>query len=58
MKRVMEPSVDMRRIVGSHDILFICLDTLRYDAAVCEEQADGTPALDRYGPWRKCQARS
>ncbi len=56
MKGLAEPSVDMRRIVGSHDILFICLDTLRYDAAVCEEQAGGTPALDWYGPWRKCQA--
>ncbi len=27
------PLVDMRTIVGSHDILFITLDTLRYDAA-------------------------
>lgn len=52
----MRPSVDMRKIVGSHDILFICLDTLRYDAAVQEERAQGTPVLARYGPWEKCQA--
>lgn len=52
----MRTSVDMARIVGSHDILFICLDTLRYDAAVQEEQAEGTPVLNRYGRWKKCQA--
>ena len=34
------PSVDMKRVVGSQDILFICLDTLRYDAA-SEEEARG-----------------
>ena len=27
-------SVDMEQVVGKCDILFICLDTLRYDAAV------------------------
>ncbi len=33
------PIVDMHTIVGSHDILFITLDTLRYDAAqTCFEQ--------------------
>lgn len=25
-----EASIDMEQIVGNHDILFICLDTLRY----------------------------
>lgn len=33
-----ECSVDMNRVAGSCDILFICLDTLRYDAATAEEK--------------------
>jgi len=49
-------AVDMDQIVGSHDILFICLDTLRYDVAAKEEEAGGTPVLNRYGSWEKCQA--
>lgn len=48
--------VDMNRIVGTHDILFICLDTLRYDVAWEEEQKNTTPVLNRYGSWEKCQA--
>jgi hypothetical protein len=28
------PVTDMRAIVGSHDILLVTLDTLRYDVAV------------------------
>lgn len=51
-----ETSVDMSKIVGSHDIIFLCLDTLRYDAAVEEEQNGGTPILNRYGAWEKRQA--
>lgn len=51
-----ECSVDMTRVVGSCDILFICLDTLRYDAAIAEEQNGGTPVLNRYGSWEKRQA--
>ncbi len=51
-----EPSVDMNRIVGVMDILFICLDTLRYDVAVREAQRGNTPVLEGYGPWEKCQA--
>ena len=49
-------SVDMNEVVGKKDILFICLDTLRYDAAIQEEAAGRTPVLNRYGPWVKCQA--
>lgn len=49
-------SVNMKQVVGTADILFICLDALRYDAAVQEEEAGTTPVLNRYGPWRKCQA--
>lgn len=50
------PSVDMAQVVGKQDILFVCLDTLRYDAAVEEEERGGTPVLNRYGSWEKCQA--
>ena len=49
-------SVDMEQVVGKCDILFICLDTLRYDAAVAEEKGGGTPVLNRYGAWEKRQA--
>lgn len=51
-----ETSVDMNQIVGSKDILFICLDTLRYDIAVREEECNNTPVLNRYGLWEKRQA--
>lgn len=51
-----KPSVDMKQVVGTQDILLICLDTLRYDAAVCEEAAGNTPVLGRYGSWEKRQA--
>ena len=50
------PSVDMAQVVGKQDILFVCLDTLRYDAAVEEEERGGTPVLNHYGSWEKCQA--
>ncbi len=51
-----ENSFDMNKIVGSHHILFLCLDSLRYDVAYEEQQSGGTPVLNRYGTWRKCQA--
>lgn len=50
------PSVDMNQVVGVSDILFICLDTLRYDAAVQEEKSGSTSVLNRYGSWEKRQA--
>ena len=49
-------SVDMTQVVGNCDILFVCLDTLRYDAAIAEEKSGGTPVLNGYGPWEKRQA--
>lgn len=55
MEKIMQ-TMDMNKIVGSHDVLFICLDTLRYDVAYKEQEEDGTPVLNRYGKWRKCQA--
>lgn len=51
-----KPSVDMTKVVGNSDILFVCLDTLRYDVAVQEEISGGTPVLNQYGHWQKCQA--
>ncbi len=48
--------VDMGKVVGSMDILFLCLDALRYDAAAGEEASGATPVLNRYGAWQKCQA--
>lgn len=47
---------DMKEIVGSKDILFLCIDCLRYDVAHQEEENGGTPVLNRYGKWRKCHA--
>lgn len=49
-------TVDMNTIVGSYNILFICMDSLRYDVAAAEEKSGGTPVLNEYGQWRKCQA--
>jgi hypothetical protein len=39
---------DMNRIVGSHDVVFITLDTLRYDAAQLEWREGRLPHLARY----------
>lgn len=55
-KEMPQPSVDMNSVVGTSDILFICLDTLRYDVAVQEEAKGTIPVLNRYGVWEKCQA--
>ncbi|CAM4509352.1 STM4013/SEN3800 family hydrolase [Paenibacillus xylanexedens] len=42
---------DMNTIVGSHDLLMITLDTLRYDVAKLEEE--NCPNLCGSGPWEK-----
>ena len=31
------PDMDMNRVVGTHDILMLCFDTLRYDVSKAEE---------------------
>ncbi len=49
-------AVDMSTVVGKKDILFLCFDTLRYDAAIEEEKNGGTPNLNQYGEWEKRQA--
>ena len=50
-------SVNMNEIVGHTDILFLCIDTLRYDVASAEEASGGTPVLNQYGPWLACQGQ-
>lgn len=47
---------DMNQIVGKCHILFVCIDSLRYDVASEEQEKGETPVLNRYGPWQKCQA--
>jgi Sulfatase len=42
--------IDMNAIVGSHDLLFVTLDTLRYDVAAEVVAAGRTPALVRVLP--------
>lgn len=48
--------IDMNSIVGTHDILFVCLDTLRYDVAEQHERENLTPSINKYGKWIKCHA--
>ena len=48
--------INMNEIVGTHDILFVCLDTLRYDVAKEAETKNETPYINQYGSWEKCYA--
>lgn len=52
----MEWNVDMNQVVGSHHIIFLCLDALRYDVAKEEEERGTTPVLNSRGSWIRCQA--
>ena len=47
---------DMNEIVGTCHVLFVCIDSLRYDVEKAEQDRGTTPVLNRYGAWRKCQA--
>ena len=49
-------NIDMNKVVGNCHILFICIDSLRYDVAFEEQQNQGTPVLNEFGGWRKCFA--
>jgi len=42
--------VNMNHVVGSHDVLFLVIDTLRYDVATDELRAGRTPNLARVLP--------
>lgn len=55
-EEAIEKGVNMNEIVGTHDILFLCLDTLRFDVAEEEERKNTTPILNQFGCWKKCQA--
>ena len=47
---------DMNAVVGSHDIIFITLDALRYDVAQAEFESGQLPVLSAYLPpsgWQK-----
>ncbi len=48
--------MDMNKLVGTHHILFLCLDALRYDAAIDEELKGHTPVLNQYAKWQPYQA--
>lgn len=53
------PEPDMNEVVGSHDILLVTLDTLRYDVAVELAEAGRIPNLARHlpdGRWEKRHA--
>lgn len=52
----MEWNVDMKQVVGSHHIVFLCLDALRYDVAKEAEETGVIPVLHSFGSWSKCQA--
>ena len=52
-----KPDIDMNEIVGTHDILMLCFDTLRYDVSVAEEASGRTPVLNSCGNgWEKRHA--
>ena len=45
---------DRNQVVGTHDILMLCFDTLRYDVSKEEEAAGRTPVLNSHGgEWEK-----
>jgi hypothetical protein len=48
---------DMRLVVGSHDLLFVTLDTLRYDVAAELAEAGRTPNLARRLPGGRWERR-
>jgi len=56
MTEMRSASIDARRLVGSHDILLMTLDTLRYDVAAAALEAGQTPTFARLlsgGRWER-----
>ena len=41
---------DVRSLIGTHDVLFVTLDTLRYDVAMQALRAGQTPHLAKLLP--------
>ena len=51
-----ETEIDMNRVVGTHDLVMITLDTLRYDVAASLHEAGRTPHLSELtgpGGWQR-----
>src|SRR5215831_16341165 len=57
MTGVSASPIDARRLVGSHDILMMTLDTLRYDVALAAIEAGQTPNFARLLPGGRWQRR-
>ena len=56
-EQTQNPDLDMKQVVGTHDILMLCFDTLRYDVSKEEEEAVRTPVLNSHGrEWEKRHA--
>lgn len=51
------PGLDARALVGTHDVLLVTLDTLRYDVAADRLAAGATPNLAAVLPGRRWQRR-
>jgi hypothetical protein len=49
--------LDARSMIGTHDVLFVTLDTLRYDVAVACLRAGRTPNLAAVLPGRVWEER-
>lgn len=49
--------INARRIIGTHDVLFVTLDTLRYDVAAASLAAGRTPFLSSILPRRAWEER-
>src|SRR5688572_12910717 len=49
---------DMNALLKTHDVVFLVLDSLRYDVAATEFAADRTPNIAQYFPtgWQKRHA--
>lgn len=56
MKGNRKVTIDMREVIGTHNILFLCLDTLRYDVAKECEEKNLTTNINKYGIWEKRHA--
>ena len=57
MTAISTAPIDARRLVGSHDILMMTLDTLRYDVAAAALEAGQTPNFARLLPGGRWERR-
>lgn len=47
-EQTQNPDLDMNQVVGTHDILMLCFDTLRYDVSKEEEEAGRHRILNQF----------